>query len=292
MSDILENVNSGDSSESKPVLSNDEALTLIPHLSTIGVSVLYGRHKESQRVGVRDITMDVQRNAVTAVIGPSGSGKSTFLRALDRILDTEPTAHVSGVVKLNGENIYAPGIDPIEVRQKIGMVFQHPTDVIFPLSIMDNVLYGLKIIKGRSKQEMTEIAVQSMQRAGIWNEVKDKLTHSGRELSGGQAQRLCIARAIAINPEVLLMDEPCSALDPISTLIIEDLIGDLSKDHTIVIVTHNLEQAGRIVGKDGQIAMFFDLGNGGTLIEVQPGDGIFLHPKHEMAEAFVSGKIG
>jgi phosphate transport system ATP-binding protein len=239
---------------------------------------------------VANVSLAVLPRSVTAFIGPSGCGKSTVLRTLNRMHEVIPGARVEGSVLLDGENIYASGLDPVSVRKTIGMVFQRPNP--FPtMSIRDNVVAGLKLQGVRNKKALDEVAVRSLKGANLWNEVKDRLDKPGGGLSGGQQQRLCIARAIAVQPDVLLMDEPCSALDPISTLAIEDLISELKQDYTIVIVTHNMQQAARVSDQTA----FFNLeatGKPGRLIEVDDTEKIFSNPTEKATEDYISGRFG
>jgi len=242
-------------------------------------------------LAVQDVNMTIEPNSVTALIGPSGCGKSTFLRTLNRMHEVIPGAHVDGTVLMDGVNLYAPDVDPVAVRRNIGMVFQRPNP--FPtMSIRDNVLAGIKLNNKRiSKGDADEIVENSLKGANLWNEVKDRLDKPGSGLSGGQQQRLCIARAIAVKPQVLLMDEPCSALDPISTLAIEDLIQELKQDYTIVIVTHNMQQAARVSEKTA----FFNIagtGKPGKLIEMDDTPIIFSTPSIKATEDYVSGRFG
>ena len=230
------------------------------------------------------IDLDIPANQVTALIGPSGCGKSTFLRCINRMNDTIPIARVSGSIKLDDMDVYDPRIDVVELRARVGMVFQKPNP--FPKSIFENVAYGPRIHgMARSKADLEAIVTSSLKRAGLWNEVKDRLQESGTGLSGGQQQRLCIARAIATRPEVLLMDEPASALDPIATAIIEELIDELRTNYTIVIVTHSMQQAARV----SQQTAFFHLGK---LIEHGATEQIFSNPKQKQTEDYISGKFG
>ena len=250
-----------------------------------GLTVAYGAN-----VAIRDVSLDVSKNAVTAFIGPSGCGKSTFIRCFNRMNDLVPTARVSGDVRYHGADLYADGVDPVEVRRRIGMVFQKPNP--FPtMSIYDNVIAGLKLA-GRTRKSMTdEVVEKSLRAANLWEEVKDRLGKPGAGLSGGQQQRLCIARAIAVEPQVLLMDEPCSSLDPISTLAIEDLISDLKDRYTIVIVTHNMQQAARVSDRTG----FFNLngvGQPGRLIEMDDTQKIFSNPSNKRTEDYITGRFG
>ncbi|WP_168916389.1 phosphate ABC transporter ATP-binding protein PstB [Microcella flavibacter] len=250
------------------------------------LNVYYGKFK-----AVEDISMVIEPRSVTAFIGPSGCGKSTFIRTLNRMHEVIPGAYVEGEVLVDGSDLYGPGVDPVLVRRQVGMVFQRPNP--FPtMSIRDNVLAGVKLNNARiSKSAADELVEKSLQGANLWNEVKDRLDRPGSGLSGGQQQRLCIARAIAVEPEVILMDEPCSALDPISTLAIEDLIEDLKKDYTIVIVTHNMQQASRVSDRTA----FFNIagtGKPGKLIEYDDTATIFSNPSVQATEDYVSGKFG
>ncbi|PRY43278.1 phosphate ABC transporter ATP-binding protein PstB [Umezawaea tangerina] len=239
---------------------------------------------------VQQVSLSVPPRNVTAFIGPSGCGKSTVLRSLNRMHEVAPGARVEGTVQLDGEDIYASTVDPVQVRRTIGMVFQRPNP--FPtMSIRDNVVAGLKLAGVKNKKQLDEVAERSLRGANLWNEVKDRMDRPGGGLSGGQQQRLCIARAIAVQPDVLLMDEPCSALDPISTLAIEDLITELKKEYTIVIVTHNMQQAARV---SDQTAFFNLLGVGqpGQLIEVDDTEKIFSNPTQKATEDYISGRFG
>ncbi len=243
------------------------------------VDVYYG-----EKHAIHDVSLDVGRNEVIALIGPSGCGKSTFLRCLNRMNDTIPGCRVSGEIKLDGEDIYADGLDVVPLRAQVGMVFQKPNP--FPKSIFENVAYGPRIHGlAASKLELEEIVEKSLRRAGLWDEVKDYLHHPGTGLSGGQQQRLCIARTIAVSPEVILMDEPCSALDPIATAKIEQLIDDLREHYTIAIVTHSMQQAARV----SQRTAYFHLGK---LIEVGDTAQIFTNPRHQLTEDYITGRFG
>lgn len=239
---------------------------------------------------VQNVNLSVPPRAVTAFIGPSGCGKSTVLRTINRMHEVIPGARVEGRVELDGEDIYRPGVDPVEVRRAVGMVFQRPNP--FPtMSIRDNVVAGLKFQGIRNKAYLDEVTERSLRGANLWKEVKDRLGRPGGSLSGGQQQRLCIARAIAVQPDVLLMDEPCSALDPISTLAIEELIGELKKDYTIVIVTHNMQQAARVSDQTG----FFNLpaaDQPGRLVELDGTEKIFSNPREKATEDYISGRFG
>ena len=242
-------------------------------------------------LAVEGVSMSIRPQTVTALIGPSGCGKSTFLRSINRMHEVIPGARVEGSVELDGKDLYGPGIDPVGVRRQIGMVFQRPNP--FPtMSIYDNVIAGQRLNSKKMKKEATDALVeQSLRGANLWNEVKDRLDKPGSGLSGGQQQRLCIARAIAVQPDVLLMDEPCSALDPISTSAIEDLIHQLKADYTIVIVTHNMQQATRVSDKTA----FFNIagtGKPGKLIEYDDTTTMFSRPNVQATEDYVSGKFG
>jgi phosphate transport system ATP-binding protein len=240
---------------------------------------------------VEGVNMTIEPNKVTALIGSSGCGKTTFLRSLNRMHELTPGATVEGTIELDGEDIYGGGVDPVAVRRLVGMVFQQPNP--FPtMSIYDNVAAGLNFNSGRvAKSEKDEVVERSLRGAHLWDEVKNRLDKPGSGLSGGQQQRLCIARAIAVSPEVLLMDEPCSALDPVATLAIEDLIAELKKEFTIAIVTHNMQQASRA----SDITAFFNLdesGKPGHLVEIGPTDEIFTKPTKKETEDYVSGRFG
>jgi phosphate transport system ATP-binding protein len=233
---------------------------------------------------IRQVSLDIGRNEVIAMIGPSGCGKSTFLRCLNRMNDTIPSARVTGSIKLDGEEILDRGIDVVPLRARAGMVFQKPNP--FPKSVYENVAYGPRIHGlTNSRDELDELVETSLRRAGLWDEVKDRLDAPGTGLSGGQQQRLCIARTIAVSPEVILMDEPCSALDPIATAIIEQLIDELREQYTIAIVTHSMQQAARV----SQRTAYFHLGD---LIEVGPTEQIFSKPRHKLTEDYITGRFG
>jgi len=250
-----------------------------PRISCKNVAVYYDSKK-----AISNISLDIGRNEVIAMIGPSGCGKSTFLRCLNRMNDPIEGCLVTGQIFMDGKNIYDSDVDVVPLRAQVGMVFQKPNP--FPKSIYDNIAYGARI-HGlvRNRDETDELVVDSLKRAGLWGEVKDRLGMSGTSLSGGQQQRLCIARAIAVNPEVILMDEPCSSLDPIATAIIEELIDELKQEYTIVIVTHSMQQASRI----SQRTAYFHQGD---LIEVGPTDQIFLNPLHQLTEDYITGRFG
>jgi phosphate transport system ATP-binding protein len=244
-----------------------------------GVQVYYG-----EKHALKDVDVDILTNRVTAFIGPSGCGKSTFLRCLNRMNDTVAIARVEGDIRIDGEDIYDSRVDPVQLRAKVGMVFQKPNP--FPKSIYDNVAYGPKIHGlARSKADLDVIVEESLRKAALWNEVKDRLKESGTGLSGGQQQRLCIARAIATGPEVLLMDEPCSALDPIATAQVEELIDELRAKFSVVIVTHSMQQAARV----SQKTAFFHLGN---LVEYGDTSKIFTNPDDPRTESYITGRIG
>jgi len=248
-------------------------------ISAKGVQVFY-----SDKHAIKNVDVEIQDKTVTAFIGPSGCGKSTFLRSLNRMNDTINTCRVEGEILLDGQNIYDPEVDPVQLRAKVGMVFQKPNP--FPKSIYDNVAYGPRIHGlSQSKTELDEIVEMALRRGALWEEVKDRLSEAGTGLSGGQQQRLCIARAIATQPEVLLMDEPCSALDPIATAQIEELINDLKENFCVVIVTHSMQQAARVSNKTA----FFHLGD---LVEYGDTEELFIKPIDPRTESYISGKIG
>ena len=235
-----------------------------------------------------DINLSVHEKRITAIIGPSGCGKSTLLRSFNRMNDLSPGCRVQGVISLDGDDIYAPGVDVVDIRRRVGMVFQRPNP--FPKSIYDNVAYGPRLYGIRRKADLDEIVEKSIHQAALWEEVKDKLHQSGLSLSGGQQQRLCIARALAVEPEVILMDEPASALDPISTLRIEELMQELKKDYTIIIVTHNMQQAARV--SDYTAMMMIDEQRAGRMIEYDQTNIIFTRPKDKRTEDYVTGRFG
>jgi phosphate transport system ATP-binding protein len=242
---------------------------------------------------VGGVSLDFPANEITALIGPSGCGKSTVLRSLNRMNDLIPTARVEGTVTYHGEDIYADGVDPVEIRRRIGMVFQKPNP--FPKSIHDNIAWGAKINGFRgTRSEVGDLVERALRKAALWDEVKDKLSESGLSLSGGQQQRLCIARAIATQPDVVLMDEPCSALDPIATLRIEELMLELKSDYSIIIVTHNMQQAARVSDNTA----FFNVSVGdsgqrtGRLVEFSPTDRLFTRPQEQATEDYITGRFG
>ncbi len=256
-----------------------EATVANPRMVCRNVNVYYGDNH-----AIKNVSLDIGRNQVIAMIGPSGCGKSTFLRCLNRMNDTIEGCRVMGEILLDEVNIYDDKIDVVPLRAQVGMVFQKPNP--FPKSIYDNSAYGPKIHGlAETKSDLDEIVEISLQKAGLWNEVKDRLAQPGTSLSGGQQQRLCIARTIAVNPEVILMDEPCSALDPIATAVIEDLIDALRQQYTIVIVTHSMQQASRV----SQRTAYFHLGD---LIEIGPTEVIFTNPRHELTQDYITGRFG
>ncbi len=246
-------------------------------------SVFYGKFR-----ALVEINVAVQSNKITAIIGPSGCGKSTLLRSFNRMNDLTASARMDGEILLDGENINASGVDVVDVRRRVGMVFQRPNP--FPKSIYDNVAFGPRLYGIRNKSDLNEIVEKSLRQSALWDEVKDKLHQSGLSLSGGQQQRLCIARALAVEPEVILMDEPASALDPISTLRIEELMHDLVKDYTIIIVTHNMQQAARV--SDYTAMMMIDDQRAGRMIEFNETNVIFTNPKDKRTEDYVTGRFG
>jgi len=247
------------------------------------VSVYYGKFR-----ALANVSITIAPTKITALIGPSGCGKSTLLRSLNRMNDLTPSAHLEGEVLLDGANIYAPQTDVVDVRRRVGMVFQRPNP--FPKSIYDNVAYGPRLYGVRRKNDLDEIVEHSLRRAALWDEVKDKLGQSGMALSGGQQQRLCIARALAVEPEVILMDEPASALDPVATLKIEELMQELKAEYTIVIVTHNMQQAARVSDYTGMMMMRPD--RAGELIEFNATPVIFTRPQDKRTEDYVTGRFG
>jgi phosphate transport system ATP-binding protein len=254
-------------------VASDERKLVAEH-----VNVYYGTFQ-----AIKDASLTVRGQHVTALIGPSGCGKSTFIRALDRMHDLTPGARVEGTILLDGEDIYGPDADPVVIRHRIGMVFQRPNP--FPKTIYENVVYGPRIHGERDKAKLDAIAERALRQAALWDEVKDRLNRSALDLSGGQQQRMCIARAVALDPEVILMDEPASALDPIATSKIEDLIGQLTEKFTVVIVTHSMQQAARI----SDYTAFFHLGE---IVEVGPTNQIFTHPREKRTEDYITGRFG
>ena len=252
-------------------------------LETKDLNIFYGDF-----MAVTNVNMKVQRNKITAIIGPSGCGKSTLLRAFNRMNELVPSSRIEGEIIFQGQNLYAPEVDPVEVRHRIGMVFQKPNP--FPKSIYDNIAWGARI--HGFKGDMDELVVYSLKQAALWDEVKDILDQSGLALSGGQQQRLCIARALAVQPEVILMDEPASALDPIATLKIEELMQDLKKNYTIVIVTHNMQQAARASDYTAMMMLDKEGVRTGTVIEFDETNVIFTRPKDQRTEDYVTGRFG
>lgn len=251
-------------------------------ISSHDLSIYYG-----DALAVKDVNLSIERGMITAIIGPSGCGKSTILRSFNRMNELIPSARTDGRVMFDGQNIYAPNVDPVKVRRHIGMVFQKPNP--FPKSIYENVAWGAKI--NGYQGNLDELVEQSLKQAALWVEVKDKLDHSGLSLSGGQQQRLCIARTIAIKPEIILMDEPASALDPIATLRIEELMHELSENYTIIVVTHNMQQAARV----SDYTAFFSLDEetrAGVLIEYGKSDELFTNPKMQLTEDYITGRFG
>jgi len=264
----------------KDILFSETAVTTQPvKIAARDVQVYYGDNH-----AIKDVNVDIEDKTVTAFIGPSGCGKSTFLRCINRMNDTIDVCRVIGDIRIDGEDIYDRAVDPVQLRAKVGMVFQKPNP--FPKSIYDNVAYGPRIHGlARNKSELDDIVERALKRAAIWNEVKDRLQAPGTGLSGGQQQRLCIARAVATEPEVLLMDEPCSALDPIATAQVEELIDELRTNFSVVIVTHSMQQAARV----SQKTAFFHLGN---LVEFGETDKIFTAPEDPRTESYITGRIG
>jgi phosphate transport system ATP-binding protein len=251
-------------------------------IETRNLSIYYGKFE-----AVKDVDLKIEKQKITAIIGPSGCGKSTLLRAFNRMNDFVVTSHVKGEILMHGTNLYGKQIDPVEVRRRIGMVFQKPNP--FPKSIYDNIAWGARINGFRGN--MDELVEQSLRGAALWDEVKDKLKESAYALSGGQQQRLCIARTISIQPEIILMDEPASALDPISTLRIEELMQELKKNYTIIIVTHNMQQAARVSDYTAMM-MLYEETRSGTVIEFDDTKKIFTNPKDKRTEDYVTGRFG
>jgi phosphate transport system ATP-binding protein len=268
--------------------ANDEAVEAVEGsgcgMSAKGLDIYYGKFQ-----AVRGVSLEIKPRQITALIGPSGTGKSTFLRSLNRMHELLPGAYIKGQVLLESEDIYAADVDPAKVRRRIGMVFQKPNPLTTK-SIFENVAIGLRITGERNKKVLAEQVEQALGRAALWDEVKDKLHRPSGELSGGQQQRLCIARAIAMQPDVILMDEPCSALDPIATGKIEDLMLELRKQYTIVIVTHNMQQAAR--ASDYTVVFMVSAGQPGEVIEVAKTVDIFTNPQQEKTELYVTGRLG
>lgn len=254
-------------------------MSLNEKMKSVGLNAWFGKKQ-----ALKDINMSIKANAVTAIIGPSGCGKSTFIRTLNRMHELVPEAKISGQVLLDGENIYSATVDPVMIRRRVGMVFQKPNP--FPtMSIYDNVAAGLRLTGTKKGKDLNEVVKRCLQQATLWDEVKDDLKKPGTSISGGQQQRLCIARAIALQPEVILMDEPCSALDPIATAKIEELVVQLKDDYTVVIVTHNMQQAARV--SDFTAFMYL-----GQLIEFDDTTTVFENPRSELTEKYITGKFG
>ncbi len=256
----------------------DESIARETHIEAKGFSMFYGNFE-----AVRNVSMQIPKQKVTAMIGPSGCGKSTLLRSINRMNDLIPSTSATGEMIFDGHNIYARSIDVVALRARVGMVFQKPN--VFPKSIFDNVAYGPRLQGTKNKQELSNLVEQSLRRAAIWDEVKDRLTANALSMSGGQQQRLCIARALAIQPEILLMDEPTSALDPKATAKIEDLIGELRKNYTIVIVTHNMQQAARV---SDLTAFMYE----GVLVEFGKTKHLFTNPENVQTENYITGRFG
>jgi phosphate transport system ATP-binding protein len=263
----------------KPVVEGAE----VAKVNIKDLAVFYGKFR-----ALADINLSVHEKRITAIIGPSGCGKSTLLRSFNRMNDLTPSCRVQGEICLDGEDIYSPGVDVVDIRRRVGMVFQRPNP--FPKSIYDNVAFGPRLYGIHRKADLDEIVVKAIQQAALWDEAKDKLHQSGLSLSGGQQQRLCIARALAVEPEVILMDEPASALDPISTLKIEELMQSLKQNYTIVIVTHNMQQAARV--SDYTAMMMIDDKRAGRMIEYDQTNIIFTRPKDKRTEDYVTGRFG
>lgn len=266
-----------------PTSADQNLIVREPKMEAREFSLNYGKFR-----AINNVTMPVYANQVTAIIGPSGCGKSTLLRSFNRMNDLVPGVVISGAVTIDDEDLYQPGVDIVEVRRRVGMVFQRPNP--FPKSIYDNVAYGPRLYQVRRKTILDEIVERSLRQAALWDEVKDTLHKSAYALSGGQQQRLCIARALAVEPEVILMDEPASALDPIATYRIEELIRDLVNDITIIIVTHNMQQAARV--SDFTAFMMTDAQRAGTLVEFGVTNQLFTNPHHKQTEDYISGRFG
>jgi len=260
-----------------------ELASLPVKMAAVDLSVYYGKFR-----ALNKISLNIPENKITALIGPSGCGKSTLLRAFNRMNDLVTNSWIEGKVILNGKNIYDEDVDEVDIRQRVGMVFQRPNP--FPMSVFDNVAYGPRLYGIHNKKILEEIVECSLKQAAVWDDLKDKLNQSGLALSGGQQQRLCIARTLAVEPAVILMDEPASALDPIATLKIEELMENLKSDYTIVIVTHNMQQAARV--SDFTAFLMIDKYRSGTLVEMGPTDQIFTNPIHQQTEDYVTGRFG
>lgn len=269
----------------EPAAAETAPEVVVNKIEISGLAVYYGSFQ-----AVVDVTMFAPLHQITAIIGPSGCGKSTLLRSLNRMNDLVPKSRIEGEVRLDGANIYAPAVDVVDVRRRVGMVFQRPNP--FSKSVYENVSYGPRLYGIKRRSDLDEIVEQSLRQAFLWEEVKDKLHQSGTALSGGQQQRLCIARALAVEPEVILMDEPCSALDPIATLKIEELMQELKSRYTIVIVTHNMQQAARVSDHTAMMMLAEDGSRAGTMIEFAVTNTIFTNPKDQRTQDYVEGRFG
>jgi phosphate transport system ATP-binding protein len=289
MSDINSSINDSQVKSLMPILavgkgSQPEMASVAEiKMQSVALDFYYGKFK-----ALAQINLSIQANQITAIIGPSGCGKSTLLRAFNRMNDLVPHARVEGKILLDNQDIYAPGVDVVDIRRRVGMVFQRPNP--FPMSIHDNVAYGPRLYGVNKRSMLNEIVEKSLRQSALWDEVKDKLDQSGMSISGGQQQRLCIARALAVEPDVILMDEPASALDPVSTLKIEDLMQTLKLSYTIVIVTHNMQQAARV--SDFTAFMMIDENRAGKLVEFGNTPQIFTNPKNKQTEEYVTGRFG
>jgi phosphate transport system ATP-binding protein len=262
-------------------MKDQKPISTTPIISTSDLSIFYGNFR-----AVKNVNLNFPQNKITAIIGPSGCGKSTVLRAFNRMNDFIPTCHVNGQITFHGKNIYEKDVDPVQIRHLIGMVFQKPNP--FPKTIFENVAWGLRI--NGIKSGLNELVESALRQAALWDEVKDHLKKSGLSLSGGQQQRLCIARALAVKPDIILMDEPCSALDPIATLKIEDLMRELSHDYTIIIVTHNMQQAAR--ASDNTAFFTMDPDRAGVMVEFGETSQIFTNPQDKRTEDYITGRYG
>jgi len=289
MSDINSSINDSQVKSLMPILavgkgSQPEMASVAEiKMQSVALDFYYGKFK-----ALAQINLSIQANQITAIIGPSGCGKSTLLRAFNRMNDLVPHARVEGKILLDNQDIYAHGVDVVDIRRRVGMVFQRPNP--FPMSIHDNVAYGPRLYGVNKRSMLNEIVEKSLRQSALWDEVKDKLDQSGMSISGGQQQRLCIARALAVEPDVILMDEPASALDPVSTLKIEDLMQTLKLSYTIVIVTHNMQQAARV--SDFTAFMMIDENRAGKLVEFGNTPQIFTNPKNKQTEEYVTGRFG
>jgi phosphate transport system ATP-binding protein len=279
--DLINQVNKRDNSNKRPFQLEDNKIIL----EVEKLSAWYGN-----TLAIKNISMSIRSQTITAIIGPSGCGKSTFIRCLNRMHEVSHGGRIAGRVLLDGKDIYAADVDPVVIRRRIGMVFQKPCP--FPtMSVFDNVAAGLRLTRLWSRRgELEEVVERSLNQAALWDEVKDKLNQSGASLSGGQQQRLCIARALAVEPEIILLDEPCSALDPVATLKIEDLMRELAQQYTLIIVTHNMQQAARV--SDMTAFMLMDQDRAGTLVEYGETSEIFANPKDKRTEDYITGRFG